>query len=146
MTVYPVILELDDNDTWLVSFPDFPEAHTFGDNETLALAHAVDALATAMAARIKDREPIPKPSAMPRSERARMVRVPPLIEAKVRLYGLMRAQRVSKSMLARRLGVHPPQVDRLLSLRHHSRLDQLDAAFHALGKSLTVDVVDVDAA
>src|SRR5262245_43037678 len=27
---YPVVLEKDDNETILVSFPDFPEVHTFG--------------------------------------------------------------------------------------------------------------------
>jgi hypothetical protein len=29
---YPVKLQRDDNDTILVSFPDFPEAHTCGDD------------------------------------------------------------------------------------------------------------------
>lgn len=43
---YPVILERDDNDTVLVSFVDFPEAHTFGHDPTDALARATDARAT----------------------------------------------------------------------------------------------------
>jgi antitoxin HicB len=33
-------------------------------------------------------------------------------------------------------------VDRLLDLRHASRLDQMEAAFRALGKQLSVDVRD----
>ena len=40
---YPVLLERDDNDTILVSFPDFPEAHSFGNDEADALRHAQDA-------------------------------------------------------------------------------------------------------
>jgi antitoxin HicB len=33
-----------------------------------------------------------------------------------------------------------PQIDRLVDLRHASRLDQLEAAFRALGKQLTVEI------
>jgi antitoxin HicB len=35
-----------------------------------------------------------------------------------------------------------PQVDRLLDLKHASRLDQLGAAFAALNKRLSVSVQD----
>jgi antitoxin HicB len=52
----------------------------------------------------------------------------------------MRAARVGKAELARRLNRHLPQVDRLLDLRHASRLDQLEAAFRALGKRLSVQI------
>jgi antitoxin HicB len=44
MLRYPVTLEVDTNDTTLVSFPDFPEAHTFGDDENEAPARAADLL------------------------------------------------------------------------------------------------------
>jgi antitoxin HicB len=47
MLRYPVILEPDTNDTIQVSFPDAPEAHTFGEDEGEALMHAVDALESA---------------------------------------------------------------------------------------------------
>ncbi len=51
----------------------------------------------------------------------------------------MRSRRVGKAELARRLNCHLPQVDRLLDLMHSSRLDQLEAAFHALGKQLSIE-------
>lgn len=60
---YPVIFERDDNDTILVSFPDFPEVHTFGTDEADAVAHAVDALATGIDAYIKAKRDIPLPYA-----------------------------------------------------------------------------------
>jgi antitoxin HicB len=50
----------------------------------------------------------------------------------------MRTAKVGKAELARRLNRHLPQVDRLLNLRHASRLDQLEAAFRALGKQISV--------
>jgi len=80
---YPVLLTRDDNHTILVSFPDFPEARTFGDTNDEALEHAADALATVIDAYIKDRQPIPRPSARRSTCR---VTVPALVEAKIRLY------------------------------------------------------------
>jgi antitoxin HicB len=41
----------------------------------------------------------------------------------------MRAGKIGKAELARRLHCHLPQIDRLLDLNHASRLDQLEAAF-----------------
>src|SRR5262245_2757986 len=134
---YPVKLERDDNETILVSFPDFPEAHTSGDDVEDALRRAPDALATAIDAYIKDRRDIPLPSAVSAKHR---VTVPALIEAKIRLYEAMRDARVGKSELARRLDWHLPQVDRLLAMTHGSKLEQLETAFRAMGKRLMIGV------
>jgi len=62
MNPYSIRLKRDDNGTVLVSFPDFPEAQTFGDDEADAMARAVDALETAIIGRMSDRERIPHPS------------------------------------------------------------------------------------
>ena len=136
---YPVLLERDDNKTILVSFPDFPEAHTYGDTEAGALARAEDALATVVDAYMKDRRDIPLPSAAIAKHRVTM---PALMEAKIALYESMRRANVTKAELARRLKWHPPQVDRLLAMRHGSRLDQIERALQVLGKRLVVGVED----
>jgi antitoxin HicB len=138
MLRYPVTLERDTNDTILVGFPDVPEAHTFGDDEDEALMRAVDALETALSMYVEDREDIPKPSAIKR--RTRFVTLPALSEAKLALYTEMRRAGMGKAELARRLNCHLPQVDRLLDLMHNSRLDQLEAAFRALGKQLSIEI------
>src|SRR5436190_3544599 len=62
--------------------------------------------------------------------------------AKVRLYETMRRAKVGKAELARRLKWHLPQVDRLLAMTHGSKLEQLEAAFRALGKRLVVEIED----
>lgn len=139
MLRYPVKLQRDTNGTILVSFPDVPEAHTFGEDREEALARAEDALETALIGYMEDRLPIPKPSP---SKRGPFIVVPALAEAKLALYSAMRAGRISKSELAKRLNCHLPQVDRLLDLRHGSRLDQLEAAFRVLGKQLSVQILD----
>jgi antitoxin HicB len=139
MLAYPVDLERDTNGTVLVTFPEFAEAVTFGDDESDALLRAVDALETVLAARIDDREEIPLPS--PAANRPSVV-LPALTAAKVLLYRAMRERGVRKADLARRLGWHGPQIDRLLDLNHASRLDQIEAALAALGKRLTLDLAD----
>jgi antitoxin HicB len=139
MLRYPVKLGRDTNGTILAGFRDVPEAHTFGADREEALARAVDALETAFMGYIEDRRAIPKPSPF---RRGTSVALPALTEAKLALYSAMRAGRIGKAELARRLNCHLPQVDRLLDLRHASRLDQLEAAFRVLGKELSVQILD----
>ncbi len=137
---YPVELERDDNDMVLVSFPDFPEAHTFGDDDAEALRRAQDALATVIDAYIADRRDIPAPSSL---RRRPSVTVPALVRAKIQLYEAMRQAGIGKAALARRLDWHLPQVDRLFKMTHSSRIDRLEAAFRALGKRLVVSVEEM---
>ncbi|MEX2615187.1 MAG: hypothetical protein WD767_03735 [Alphaproteobacteria bacterium] len=53
----------------------------------------------------------------------------------------MRCGGVTRAELAKRLHCHAPQVDRLLDLNHASRMDRIDAAFHALGQRISVAAV-----
>jgi antitoxin HicB len=53
---------------------------------------------------------------------------------KTAIYQAMRQRKMTKARLARKMGWNPPQVDRLLSLRHRTRLDLLEQALAALGK------------
>ena len=138
MLDYPVKLIADDNGTVLVSFPDFPEAHTFGDDVADALEHAKDALATVIEVYIKDRRAIPVASHNGKYH----VQAPALLVAKARLSEMMRELSINKSELARRMHVHLPQVDRLLDVHHGSTIDQLESAFSAMGKRMTVSIVD----
>lgn len=140
---YPVTLtpasEFDPDDTgFVVTFPDIPGVVTEGDDEGEALARAADALETMFIALISDRKDIPDPSPIERHS----VTLPALSAAKIGLYRAMREAGVAKAELARRVGWHLPQVDRILDLRHASRLDQVETALRALGKTLTVEVQD----
>ncbi len=138
MLCYAVNLE-DDDGTVLVTAPDFPELTTFGDDRDEALMRAVDAMDEAVAARIHDRRDIPMPP--PPTPSQVCVQLPTLTAVKVILYQGMRDQNIGKAELARRLGWHLPQVDRVLNVNHHSRLDQMDAALNAIG--LRLDVTSV---
>ena len=119
---YPVTLT-PDGETVLVTFADVPEALTFGADEDEALLQAIDALETALSLYVDARKPLPAPSKPRRGQRT--VRPSALECAKLGVYQAMTEQGIKKSELARRLGWHLPQVDRLFDLRHASRLDQI---------------------
>ena len=129
---YRIVLTADDNGTIMVTCPDLPEVTTFGEDKADALLRAVDAIEEALAARMAKREAIPAPSA----GKGRRVTLPALTVLKIELYRAALREGVRKAGMARRLHLHAPQIDRLFDLRHGSRLDQMEAAFHALGRSI----------
>jgi antitoxin HicB len=134
---YPVTLTPDD-DGVLATFADVPEAASLGADEAEALLNAVDALGTGLSFYIDERRPLPMPGRP--GEGQKTVRPSALECAKLGVYQAMIEEGVKKSELARRMGWHMPQIDRLLDLNHASRLDQIEAAARALGKSVTVRV------
>jgi antitoxin HicB len=139
MLSYPVKMELDTNNAYLVTFPDIPEAVSVGDDKDEALLNALDALESAIEIYFDEKREIPVPS-KPRKGQS-VVTLPALVVSKVLLANEMIRQGIRKSELARRLDVHMPQVDRLLDPRHSSRLDAIEAAFNKLGKRLEVSIV-----
>ena len=136
MLTYPITIKNDDG-TLLATSPDFPELTTFGEDREEAIARAVHALEEAIAARIHDRKDIPSPS---QGETCAML--PALTSVKVMLYQGMKDKGIGKAELARRLGWHLPQVDRVLDLQHRSRLDMMEAALQAIGRQLQVTLTN----
>ena len=59
---------------------------------------------------------------------------------KAGLYVAFRASGLRKSESARRLGIPKTTADRLFDPDNHTRLEQIEAAFAALGKRLLVEV------
>jgi antitoxin HicB len=132
---YPVKLTLDDNKTLTVTFPDIPEAITFGNTRAEALERASEALEAALSIYISLRKDIPKPGG---SRSGPRVGLSATSAAKVALYQEMRERGITKAALGRLLKLHAPQVERLLDLNHFSRFESLDSALHALGKEVTL--------
>ena len=137
MLIYPVHLEPDDNDTMLATFPDVPEAVTYGDDAADARNHAVGTLTAMFSAYMDDRRPIPMPS--PLKGRPGVV-LPVGVSAKILLWNALFDAGLRKADLARKLNLSPSVIDRLLSLTHASRIEQIETALAALGKKLVVGV------
>lgn len=136
---YAVKLTPIDGREIMVTCPDLPELTTVGDTEADALREAVDGIETTLQMYMQDRRDIPEPGAPKRGQR--VVRLPPLSVAKLGLYRAMRAKGLSKAELARRLGVPRPSVDRLLDLRHLSKLEQVQGALEAIGYRIELQVM-----
>jgi antitoxin HicB len=139
MLIYPVTVSKDTNGSFLVGFPDIPEANSVGDDADEAKLNALDALETALEIYFDERRPIPAPSKPKKGQH--VVALPALPTAKVLLWNEMLAQKIRKAELARRLNVHMPQVDRLFDLKHSSKFEFVEEAARALGKTLAVSVV-----
>lgn len=137
MWAYPIKLAKDSNATYLATAPDFPELATFGATPADALQKAADAIEEAIAARMADKEDVPRPSKKGRHNAA----ISTQTALKVMLYEAMRAKGISKNQLAGKLHVHRPQIDRLLNVRHTTSLDTIDQAFKAVGYRLEVGVI-----
>ena len=128
---YPCDLAPDADGELVVSFADVPEAITGGADRFEALSMAEDALAAALAGYVHGKRDIPAPSAVVDGQE--LVAVPSVVAAKLALYSTMRAQRITKAELARRLGVSESAVRKLTNLDHRSHIDQVQEALQAVG-------------
>jgi antitoxin HicB len=137
MFKYPAIITKDGRDL-LVTFRDVPEAITFGKTESDALSKAVDALETGLSFYVDARKPLPKPCKAKRGQK--LVSPSALESAKLGVYQAMMNQGIKKAELARRLGWHMPQIDRLFDLKHSSKFDQIEAAATVLGCHIEITV------
>ncbi len=137
MLQYPAMLEKDDNGTFLVTFPDFDDAVTYGDTREEALDHAVDALETVILSRMKHRLDIPTPSA---ARGKPLVGIPPLTAAKALLYKELHEQNISIRQLAHKLKCEYPVAHRLLDVSRKTQVNEIARALHVLGKRVIIGV------
>ena len=133
---YPCILTSANDGSWIATFPDVPEAMTGGANQSQALAE--DALATALAGYVHEKRDIPAPSDAAAGQE--LIPVSPVVAAKLALYSAMRAQRITKVELARRLGISESAARKLTNPDHRSHVSQVHKALRAVGRSLRVEV------
>src|SRR5206468_4296133 len=112
-----------------------------GDTEKEAAVMAQALLQTLIAEHIRNGEDLPQPGSH-RGRKYRAVALPAMLVAKAELYREFCAAGIRKAELARRMGISKGNVERLFDLGHQSRLDQIETAFRALGKALTIEVHD----
>lgn len=135
---YIVTLEPDTNGSYLVLCPDIPEMVSVGNTVEDALKEALDGLETAFMIYMDDRRAIPMPTQAKEGDYT--VRIPVKVAAKVLLFNEMIAQKVTKAEMARRLDGFQASADRILSIKHSTKLETLEAAFAVLGKHLDLQV------
>ena len=139
MYAYPVTLKPAKEGGFVVTFVDIPEAITQGETKTDALVMAREALETALDFYFDDGQTVPKPSLPERGQLT--VELAASVTAKVILMNEMLTQKVRPAELARRLKTTPQEVNRLTNIRHTSRIDGIEAALRAMGKTLEIRAV-----
>ena len=136
MFTFPAIFSPAEEGGFVITFPDVPEAISQAESKEEGISIARDCLETALEFYIEGSRPIPRPS----SFRGRVaITVSPMSSMKLMIHQAMIEQGIRKSELARQLGCHLPQIDRLLDLNHASKLDQIERALGVLGLRLLVD-------
>ncbi len=123
----------------VITIPDFGWGVSQGDSEAEALEMASALLQTLVQEHIRKGEPIPASTAR-RGKKYRLVRLSALQSAKAELHMAFLKSGMRKAELARRLGIPKTTVDRLFDLDNHSRLDQIEAAFAAFGKRISLGI------
>lgn len=135
--VYPATFTELEEGGYLVTFRDFPEAITEGDDFKDATANAMDCLDEAVAGRIDDDEDLPAPSRRQADEH--FIALPVESAMKAALYLSVRAQGLNKSQLAQRLGVDEKVARRLLNPHYSTKADKMQAALAALDAVVEVE-------
>lgn len=87
----------------------------------------------------EDKRWVPAPSKPKRGQHT--IELPASPSAKVWLLNEMVVQNMRPAELARRLNTTPQQVNRLINLRHTTRIYAIAAAPHAMGQQLEISVV-----
>ena len=134
---YPCELASGEGRERVVSFPDVPEAITGGADRLEVMEMAGDALAVALAGYVHQKRDIPTPRAVEAGQE--LVAVPTVVAAKLALYSAMRAQRITKAELARRLGVSESAVRKLTNPDHRSLIGQVQKALQAVGQNPAIE-------
>jgi antitoxin HicB len=138
---YPANFTWDEEGkAYCITFRDIPEAITQGNTEEEALFMAQDALTTALDFYFDDRRQVPIPSRAQKGERS--IALPASVWAKALLLNELLASNISHAELARRMGMRPQEVQRIVELKHATKIDTIARALSCLGKRLEVRLAE----
>lgn len=136
MLYYARFDKADDGIT--VTFPDIPEAITCGQTDHEAMKMAEDALLSAIEMYFEEDMPFPLAREGKKGETA--VYLPETVYAKILLHNKMLETGTAKTELAKAIGTNPPEVSRILRVRHKTKIDTIGRALAALGSPLRLSI------
>jgi len=135
---YPFRFRRASDGGWVITCRDLPEAISQAATDEDRRAIASGCLQAALEGRMRHAMDIPRPSTTRIGEI--VVAAPVETAAKAALHEAMRAAKVSRSELARRLGVDEKEVRRMLDPGYGSKLPRIASAIEALGQRMVVGV------
>lgn len=136
---YPVEIKKD-GAAYCVTSRDLDQVNSVGYSLDEALKEALDGIETALMIFYMDgRTAIPVPSKPKKGEY--LIDLPAQVSVKIALYNEMVNQKITRAELGRRLHWKQAQVNRLWELDHSTKLESLEAAFHAVGKKIELKII-----
>lgn len=138
---FPVLLTPANEGGFVVTCRDLPRLVAQGEDKRDAPAPAADAMDEVFATYMIEGLDLPVPRKPRRREH--LVAPPAGTMAKAALFVAMREAGISKTQLAKRLGVDEKEVRRLLDPHYGSKLPRIAQAISALGRRLVVSLEPV---
>ena len=132
--LYPAKFDLDEG-RYVVTFRDIPEAMTQGYSLDEARDMALDALVTALDFYFNDQKMVPLPSIAEDEEQ--LIELPVSIWSKILLLNTMLEARISQSDLAKKMNKSRQEMQRIIDLKHNTKIDTVVEALKILGKNPT---------
>lgn len=136
---FPVIFTPEEDEGFVITFPDFHEAISQGETIQECLIEAKDCLDEALALRIDEKLEVPFPSNNINSE----YKVCPSLEMvfKVLMYLSIKESNLSLQQLADQLDLDQTFVENITNPRQNIQLSLFEKIFHLLGKDISINLI-----
>ncbi|MCG8709564.1 hypothetical protein JHU04_002812 [Brenneria sp. 4F2] len=140
---YPVSVSFnEESGEYEILYRDFKKLTSAAFTEEDIVLEAAHWLTDMIREYIDARIPIPKPSTLQRDEIR--IHLPVLVNLKAALHNAMIQTGTRKADLARKLNQKGPQIDRLLDVKHASKIETLEQALYLLGYEVCVSIMELD--
>ncbi len=137
---YPVSLINNEEGGYVLTFRDVPEVISEIWSMDELQKTGADALISGADMYYETKTVFPEPSEPKENEV--LIKLPFSAVAKILLHNAMLSANIRPSDLAKKMGKMPQEVNRIIDLKHNTKIDTIQDAFRALGKDLNVSVTD----
>lgn len=135
---YPATLTPNGEGGYIVTFRDVPEAITEIWDKNELKETATDCLVTAVDFYIEDHRLFPAPSKTKKD--GVIIQLPISISAKILLLNTMVSGNIRPVDLAKKMGIKPQEVNRIIDTGHTTKIDTIAKALSVLGKNLQLSI------
>ncbi|MDY5910615.1 MAG: type II toxin-antitoxin system HicB family antitoxin [Inconstantimicrobium porci] len=135
---YPATLTPNGEGGYIVTFRDVPEAITEIWDKNELKETATDCLVTAVDFYIEDHRLFPAPSKTKKDDV--IIQLPISISAKILLLNTMVSGNIRPVDLAKKMGIKPQEVNRIIDTGHTTKIDTIAKALSVLGKNLQLSI------
>lgn len=137
--IYPATITKEGPKEYLVTFTDVPEAITSGATEAEALIEGKDALTQAFLFYLKDRRPVPPPSALNKGTHA--IAPAPTVAMKAALMEAIQGVEYPAKALEDGLQIGKTEALRVLNPEHLTRPARMEQALGYFGRGMAISIL-----